>query len=210
MAVSYAPNFPRPRAAIDQGGGKQRAGMAKRQLFCRTLRRTVRQRCALSPNRKSTNGNNFSRLGTLASKSRRDAVGVVKTDNLTIQLEIQSIRGDRHLDNKGVPSFVGDCLTRVINQHFRSRQRGSAIFGYLSFDERTPWPANPARQGDSLKRSGMAHSDSYGTVKGTVRGAARPRRVSYARCILDSGLVSNWLCLALPKSDIGVGDAPIT
>jgi hypothetical protein len=27
---------------------------------------------------------------------------VVKTDNLTIRLDIQSIRGDRHLDNKRV------------------------------------------------------------------------------------------------------------
>jgi hypothetical protein len=84
---------------------------------------------------------------------------------------------------------------------------GRCNFQVFSFDERTPWLSNPARQGDSLKRSGMAHSDSYGTVQETVPGVARPRLASCARCILDSGLVSNWLCLALPVSHIGT---PIT
>jgi hypothetical protein len=38
----------------------------------------------------------------------------VKTDNLTIQLDIQSIRSDRHLDNKGVFPLVGGRLTAAI------------------------------------------------------------------------------------------------
>ena len=45
------------------------------------------------------------------SKSRRGVVRLVKTDNLTVQFDIQSIRGDGHLDNKGVFRLVGGRLT---------------------------------------------------------------------------------------------------
>jgi len=65
------------------------------------------------------------------------------------------------------------------------------------------------RQGDSLKRSGMDHSDSYATAKERLRSAARPLRVSLARCILDSALVGYWFCLAMPEP-FKVGDASIT
>ena len=44
------------------------AGVAKFQLFCRTLRQTVRGRREPSPNRKSTSGNNFARLGILCAQ----------------------------------------------------------------------------------------------------------------------------------------------
>jgi hypothetical protein len=40
-------------------------------------------------------------------------VQLVKTDNLTVQFDIQSIRGDGHLDNKGVFRLVGRRLTRA-------------------------------------------------------------------------------------------------
>lgn len=49
-----------------------------------------------------------------APKSGRDAARLVKIDNLTAQSDVQSIRGDRHLDNKGVFALVGDRLTWVI------------------------------------------------------------------------------------------------
>jgi hypothetical protein len=45
------------------------------------------------------------------SKSQRGVVQLVKTDNLTVQFDIQSIRGDGHLDNKGVFRLVGGRLT---------------------------------------------------------------------------------------------------
>jgi hypothetical protein len=53
------------------------------------------------------------------------------------------------------------------------------------------------RQGDSLKRSGMAHSDSHATVREIARTAARPRGASLARCISGSAPVTCWFCLAL-------------
>ena len=59
------------------------------------------------------------------------------------------------------------------------------------------------RQGDSLKRSGMDHSDSYATAKERLRSAARPLRVSLARCISDSALLGFWFCLALPDPFLG-------
>jgi hypothetical protein len=46
-----------------------------------------------------------------ASKSRRDASRLVKTDDLTVQSDIQSIRGDRDLNNKGVFPLVCKRLT---------------------------------------------------------------------------------------------------
>ncbi|MGO8925223.1 MAG: hypothetical protein ACLQF4_20065 [Xanthobacteraceae bacterium] len=49
-----------------------------------------------------------------ASKSGRDAARLVKIDNLTVQSDVQSIRRDRHLDNKGVFALVGDRLTGAI------------------------------------------------------------------------------------------------
>jgi hypothetical protein len=45
------------------------------------------------------------------SKSQRDVVPLVKIDNLTVQFDIQSIRVDGHLDNKGVFRLVGGRLT---------------------------------------------------------------------------------------------------
>src|ERR1700745_2101281 len=45
------------------------------------------------------------------SKSQRGVVQLVKTDNLTVQFDIQSIRGDGHLDNIGVFRLVGGRLT---------------------------------------------------------------------------------------------------
>jgi len=49
-----------------------------------------------------------------ASQSGPDAVRLVKNNNLTVQFDIQSVRGDRHLDNKGVFPLVGDRLTAAI------------------------------------------------------------------------------------------------
>ena len=49
-----------------------------------------------------------------ASKSGRDSARLVKTDNLTVQFEIQSLRGDGHLDNKRVITLIGDRLTGAI------------------------------------------------------------------------------------------------
>jgi len=49
-----------------------------------------------------------------ASKSGRDPTRFVKGNNLTVQFDIQSIRGDRHLDNKGVFPLVGGRLTGSI------------------------------------------------------------------------------------------------
>jgi hypothetical protein len=46
-----------------------------------------------------------------ASISGRDATRFVKGNNLTVQFDIQSIRGDRHLDNKGLFPLVGGGLT---------------------------------------------------------------------------------------------------
>jgi len=48
------------------------------------------------------------------SESEWDVASLVKTNNLTVQFEIQSIRGDRHLDNKGVFALVGDRLAAAI------------------------------------------------------------------------------------------------
>jgi hypothetical protein len=48
------------------------------------------------------------------SMSRLNAARFMKTDNLTVQFAIQSIRGDEHLDNKGVFFLVGDRLTGSI------------------------------------------------------------------------------------------------
>jgi hypothetical protein len=59
-----------------------------------------------------------------ASKSGRGAARLVKGNNLTVQFDIQSIRGDRHLDNKGVFPLVGGRLTGSIRWHFKS---GAAI-----------------------------------------------------------------------------------
>jgi len=45
------------------------------------------------------------------SKSRRGVVRLMKIDNLTVQFGIRSIRGNGHLDNKGVFRLVGGRLT---------------------------------------------------------------------------------------------------
>src|SRR6516225_6506082 len=45
------------------------------------------------------------------SKSQCGVVQLVKTDNLTVQFDIQSIRGGGHLDNKGVFPLVDVRLT---------------------------------------------------------------------------------------------------
>jgi hypothetical protein len=38
----------------------------------------------------------------------------MKTDNLAVQLDIQSNRGDGHLDNKGIFALVDERLTGAI------------------------------------------------------------------------------------------------
>src|SRR5262249_25272699 len=48
------------------------------------------------------------------SKSGREAARLVKTNNLTVQFDNQSVRGDRHLDNKGVFPLIGSRLTAAI------------------------------------------------------------------------------------------------
>src|SRR6516165_3052553 len=63
-----------------------------------------------------------------ASKSRRGVVRLVKTDNLTVQFDIQSIRGDGHLDNKGVFRLVGGRLTGASKRHFTPRKAGNIIY----------------------------------------------------------------------------------
>jgi hypothetical protein len=49
-----------------------------------------------------------------ASISRRDAARLVKTDNPTVQFNVQPIRGDRHLDDKGKLLLVSERLTAAI------------------------------------------------------------------------------------------------
>jgi hypothetical protein len=49
-----------------------------------------------------------------ASMSRRDATRLVKTNNPTVQFNIQPIRGDRHLDDKGEILLVSERLTAAI------------------------------------------------------------------------------------------------
>lgn len=49
-----------------------------------------------------------------ASKSGRDAARVMKTNNLAVQFDVQSIRGDRYLDNKGAFPLVDARLTGAI------------------------------------------------------------------------------------------------
>jgi hypothetical protein len=58
------------------------------------------------------------------SKSGLDAPRLVKSNNPSVQFDIQSIRGDRHLDNKRVFPLVGGRLTAAIKWHFKS---GAAI-----------------------------------------------------------------------------------
>jgi len=48
----------------------------------------------------------ISRNGT--AKVERDAPRLVKIYNLTVQFDIQSIRGDGYLDNKGIFLLVGE------------------------------------------------------------------------------------------------------
>jgi hypothetical protein len=52
-----------------------------------------------------------------ASKSQRGVVPLVKTDNLTVQFDIQSIRVDGHLDNKGVFRLVGSYRREQMTFH---------------------------------------------------------------------------------------------
>jgi hypothetical protein len=94
------------------------AAQVKCQLFCRKLRQTVRQKRVPSPNRKSTNGSNFVRRGILYVQIGADAMRLVKAANLTVQFDIQPIRGDRHLDNEGVFPLVGERLTGAIKMTF--------------------------------------------------------------------------------------------
>src|SRR3974377_122913 len=54
---------------------------------------------------------NLSASECSTSKSRRGVVRLVKIDDLTVQFDIQSIRGDGHIDNKGVFRLVGGRLT---------------------------------------------------------------------------------------------------
>jgi hypothetical protein len=51
-------------------------------------------------------------------KVKRDAPRLVKPDNLAIQFGVQPIRGDRHLNNKGIFLLVGERFTGAINRHF--------------------------------------------------------------------------------------------
>jgi hypothetical protein len=44
-------------------------------------------------------------------KVERDAPRLVETNNLTVQFDIQSIRGDRHFDNTGKGPLVIERLT---------------------------------------------------------------------------------------------------
>jgi hypothetical protein len=41
----------------------------------------------------------------------------VKTNDRTVQYDVQSTRSDGHLDNKGVFVLVGECLTGAIKCH---------------------------------------------------------------------------------------------
>jgi hypothetical protein len=54
---------------------------------------------------------------------------LVKAANLTVQFDIQPIRGDRHLDNEGVFPLVGERLTGAIKMTFTATLYATRLFG---------------------------------------------------------------------------------
>ena len=54
----------------------------------------------------------FSQKGT--SKSEWDVVRLVKANNPPAQFDTQSVRGDRHLYNKGAFALISERLTAAI------------------------------------------------------------------------------------------------
>jgi hypothetical protein len=107
---------------MDNGGGKRREGTISLSASCFVER-------SAKPFEKGPRRFQVGKAPTIitllispngASKSRRNAPRPVKSNNLTVQLDIQTVRGDRHLDNKGVFPLVGDGFTAAIKWHFKS------------------------------------------------------------------------------------------
>src|SRR5262249_49339438 len=74
---------------------------------------------------------------------------LVKTDNLIVQFDIQSIRGDRHLDNKGVFPSLATALPPRSNGIFVQLDVPGDIFYKCS----APAQANASLIGESLYES---------------------------------------------------------